>query len=42
MFFLLEVLLDETVLGISDEQVVTLLVKFAFRATDIVDRAFRY
>jgi hypothetical protein len=42
MFFLPEVLLNETVLGISDEQVVTLPVKSAFRATDIVDRAFRY
>jgi hypothetical protein len=29
-------------LEIADEQVVILLVKFAFRATDIVDRAFRY
>jgi hypothetical protein len=37
MFFLPEVLLNETVLGIVDEQVVTLLVKFAFCATDIVD-----
>ena len=42
MFFLPEVLLNETVLGIADERVVTLLVKFALRATDIVDRAFRY
>jgi hypothetical protein len=42
MSFLPEVLLNETVLGIVDEQAVTLLVKFAFRATDIVARAFRY
>jgi hypothetical protein len=35
MFFLPEVLLDETVFGISNEQVVTLLVKFVFGATDM-------
>jgi hypothetical protein len=42
MLFLPEVLLNETVLGIADEKVVILLLKFAFRATDIVERAFRY